>query len=172
MEAVQALYLCVITGICAFTDIKERKIKNCWLGAAVLGAFFFMAVRGNWQVVMDGLTVMVLIFAILFPLYLLRMMGAGDVKLLCVAGLYIGWKETFVFFVGTGLLCIILTLWKLIYYQNMRKRLLYLWNYIRCLYLSKSPGKYGIPENKQETIGLAVPIFCGVVIWFFAVCIV
>lgn len=169
MEIVQALYLCMITGICALTDIKERKIKNCWLGAAVLGAFFFMAVRGNRQAVTDGFTVMVLTFAILFPLYLLRMMGAGDVKLLCVAGLYIGWKQALVFFVGTGFLCAILALWKLIYYQNMRKRLFYLWNYIRCLYLSKSPGAYGIPANKQETIGLAVPVFGGVLIWLFVV---
>lgn len=169
MKVIQAFYLCIITGICALTDIRERKIKNGWLAAAVLGAFFFMAVRGNERLVIDGLAVMFLTFVILYPLYLLRMIGAGDVKLLCVVGCYIGWKEMAVFVVGTGCLCVIVTVWKLVYYQNMRRRLAYFWNYVRCLCFTKTPGIYGIPKNKEETIGMAVPVFGGTVIWFIIV---
>lgn len=169
MEVVQAIYLCVMTGICALTDMKERKIKNCWLKVAVLGALFFMAVRGDWHMVLDGLTIMLLTFAVLYPLYLLRMMGAGDVKLMCVTGLYIGWKKPLVFWAVTGVLCAILALCKLAYYRNVKKRLLYFWNYIHCLYVSKSPKAYGMPDSRQETIGLALPVFCGVFSWIFVV---
>lgn len=35
----------------------------------------------------------ILIFLILFPLYLSKNLGAGDIKLLCAAAVFLGWKR-------------------------------------------------------------------------------
>jgi prepilin peptidase CpaA len=63
-----------------------------------LNAFLF-----EWAGVLTSLEGLGLAFLIYFPLYLLRGMGAGDVKLMAAVGAITGWKIWLVIFVLTAI---------------------------------------------------------------------
>lgn len=85
--------LLLLVGVTAIYDLRFRRIPN-WtvLAGLVLGiglnAFLF-----EWAGVRTSLLGLGLAFAIYFPLYLLRGMGAGDVKLMAAVGSIVGWAN-------------------------------------------------------------------------------
>lgn len=75
-----------ISAAAVFTDLKTGKIPNrLILAGLVLGVVFQIAEKGilGLLVFAGGAGVPILIFGLL---YYLRMLGAGDIKLLCVTG--------------------------------------------------------------------------------------
>lgn len=79
-----------VAAIAALTDIRSRKIPN-WLAAITLPVGFAL----NWILFQwAGLKIaslgLGLAFAVYFVFYLLRAMGAGDVKLMAAIGSLIG----------------------------------------------------------------------------------
>lgn len=166
------LYLCTILGICALTDIREKKIKNRWILAGFIGFVVSMLMGWNRAVIIESVSLMCLFAIILFPLYCLRMLGAGDVKLLCMSALYISIHTLWIFLLATALTAGIGSLVKLIFYGNLGKRMKFFYQYAKGVYLSKTVEEYGIPKEKQEVIGLGVPVFLGGVSWFVLVYII
>ena len=97
--------------------------------------------------------------AVLFPLYMLRMVGAGDIKLMTVMAGFLGW--------GSGLKAIVygcvagafLALVKLLFQRNLRQRLNYLLAYFRRLFLTKEIVPYYRAE--RDGYGVVIPFaFC------------
>jgi len=80
----------------AGTDIAWRKIPNSLI-AAGLAAFLIIAgrlyIRGETAVLAGCLGAGAAAFCIHLIPYLLRSMGAGDVKLALVMGLLMGWRD-------------------------------------------------------------------------------
>ena len=72
----------------ALFDLKEERIPNRWL---LTGLFFSLACQSllfrDSRLHPDFLSAL-LPFLLLFPFYLLRMIGAGDIKLLMVTGVF------------------------------------------------------------------------------------
>src|ERR1700730_4198826 len=66
-----------------------------------MNSFFFLWVGGSFRYSLLGLGLGLLIY---FPLYLLRGMGAGDVKLMAAIGSIVGAANWFGIFVVTALL--------------------------------------------------------------------
>jgi len=85
------LAILILTFIALITDLKSRIVPNWLVGIGFLtGAAYQLAFGDIWQ----GLAAMLLAFAIGFPLFLLRGLGAGDVKLLMAVGI---WTEPIFF---------------------------------------------------------------------------
>lgn len=88
----------------ALYDLRWRRIPN-WLvlsGLVVglaLNAFLF----AGWKGVRFSLLGLGPAFAIYFALYLLRAMGAGDVKLMTAVGSLVGWDVWWRIFILTGI---------------------------------------------------------------------
>jgi prepilin peptidase CpaA len=96
------LLLLVLTA--GIYDIKYRRIPN-WLVATglllgvILNTFLF-----EWTGLKASLLGIGFAFIIYFPLYLLRGMGAGDVKLMMAVGALVGPASWFAIFIVTGIL--------------------------------------------------------------------
>jgi prepilin peptidase CpaA len=76
--------------VSAYEDFKSRKIKNKTL--IVLGALsiVFAIFAFDREMLFDGLGGVGLAFLLLMPLYILRAIGAGDVKLSIILGFLVG----------------------------------------------------------------------------------
>lgn len=90
------LMLLVLVVIAAITDLAIRKIPNLLLLAAWCGVFGLhlsgATPAGSATAALGGAAVG---FAVFLPLYMLRGMAAGDVKLMATVGLFFGPSQTF-----------------------------------------------------------------------------
>lgn len=85
--------LCNILLGAVFLDISSRKITNQFI-------ILSLAIGCNWQIITNGLEGMIEIILVmgitmllLYPIYLLKGLGAGDVKLFCVIGCFLAREE-------------------------------------------------------------------------------
>ena len=107
--------LVCLLGFALGYDIASRRIPN-WLVAGGLCAgvsFSFLSLVGLG--VSDSLLGVLAGFAAMLPLYLLRAMGAGDVKLMAAVGAFLGpmpvLGAALLTFVAGGVLSVIVALW-------------------------------------------------------------
>jgi prepilin peptidase CpaA len=111
----------------ALIDIKSNRIPN-WLvfGGALFGLVyngFFPAFEreSGWLLAIEGLGVGL---GMLLPFYMLRAMGAGDVKLMAMVGAFLGPWHTFMAVLATFLAGGVLAIGFLIAKGSLRRGLL------------------------------------------------
>lgn len=75
-----------------FFDLRERRIPNALVLTGALLALALSLLPSGVGLA-DALQGLVLGFALLLPLYLIRAMGAGDVKLMAMVGAFVGGDE-------------------------------------------------------------------------------
>lgn len=85
---VVALVLTVMAA--AWTDYREWRIPNALLAPSAAAALMLSTFAPGGQGLMQALMGAVAGLLIFMPLYLLKGMGAGDIKLMTVIGLYAG----------------------------------------------------------------------------------
>jgi prepilin peptidase CpaA len=104
MPLVLKIALIVVVASAAFYDVRTRKIPN-WLNLSGLvlglGLNTLLLHAHGIMVALLGLGLSLLIY---IPLYLIRGMGAGDVKLMAAVGSIAGPQNWLVIFVVTALL--------------------------------------------------------------------
>ncbi len=127
MRPIEVLLLALVLTAAVY-DLRWRRIPN-WLAAA--GAFAGLSLNavladfssaGGWTGALKGLGVA---FAIYFPLYLLRAMGAGDVKLMMAVGTMVGWRAWFLIFILTGITGGVMAVCVLLWRKRVKKTI---WN--------------------------------------------
>lgn len=142
------------------------------LSGLIIGVFYRVLCMGerNYLVILLGIMIPVLLF---FPLFLLRAMGAGDIKLFAVTGAF--------FTIGENLKCIVLAIMlggvfaliKVLFYRNLRERLKYMFTYFRNVLQCAGTGSlYGFSyvdredaeSVKRAGIKFSLPILIAVII--------
>lgn len=98
------ILLPLLVGAAGF-DIAYRRIPN-WLTASgvVAGLWMNTFLYQGWPGVRQSLAGLALGFGAYFALYMLRAMGAGDVKLMAAVGAMVGWQNWIAIFVLTALM--------------------------------------------------------------------
>ena len=84
--SVENMYLCTVAAVSAFMDFKSGKVRNYWILFCLMTDFWYLLfVRGAGGIpgFAAGVCLPVLL---LFPLFYLRMLSAGDIKVFCVLG--------------------------------------------------------------------------------------
>ncbi len=116
--------LAAIVVVAAVWDFRARRIPN-WvsLSGVVLGIALnsFLYEAAGLRMSIEGI---LLAFAIYFPLYLIRGMGAGDVKLMAAVGAIMGWQNWLGILVLTSLFGAAIAL-ALVTWQGVLARTLY-----------------------------------------------
>lgn len=89
----------------AYFDLKTRKIPNKYNVAAfviaLIAKIILLIISPNY--LLSGLLGALIGFVILFPFFIFRFAGGGDIKLLTALGLILGWKSFLWVFVLTTL---------------------------------------------------------------------
>jgi prepilin peptidase CpaA len=97
------IFVGTLLALACVSDLRTRRIPNVLTLSAAGGAVLFHAVTGGWSAVgwsLAGLFVGALLF---FPMFALRGMGAGDVKLLAALGAWLGPGQVAVVALATSL---------------------------------------------------------------------
>jgi prepilin peptidase CpaA len=97
------IFVGILLAVACVSDLRTRKIPNVLTFSAAAGAVLFHLVSGGWSAAgwsLAGVFVGTLLF---FPMFALRGMGAGDVKLLAAVGAWLGPGQVVVAAVATSI---------------------------------------------------------------------
>lgn len=163
IEHVGALMLAL--GACA-TDIKSRRIPNLLtFGGAAVGIAARLVLDG-WTGAAWGLGGWTLGLLMLLPLFLLRGMGAGDVKLLAALGAWVGprlvaWTGLYGAIAG-GVLAVAVASWHGVFRQTLVNVGL-LTTHWRVAGLGPVEG-LTLQTSRGPKLPYAIPLTCGLVV--------
>ncbi|MFA9398921.1 MAG: prepilin peptidase [Clostridiaceae bacterium] len=155
-----------LVAISLFTDIRYYKVKN-----KVVISFIFIGIITNILLYgLAGLKISIIgmftPFVILFLLFTLRMIGAGDVKLFCAIGSIGGMNFVLNNLVYSFLCGGIISIFLMIIRKNFIERMKYFYNYIfKCIYGGR-PGNYTDFDDVsgKDKFRFVYSIACGTVI--------
>ena len=103
IEITPLVVLTIILTVAVITDIRFHKIPNWLTLPSMLFGICYMSITGSHGVAysMAGLLLGICIF---MPFYIAAGMGAGDVKLMGVIGVFLGPSGVFVAFLATAII--------------------------------------------------------------------
>lgn len=82
--------LLFLLAIAAWQDIKNYRIPNLLVLIGMIAGVILHSNANGWPGFLHAVQGMLVGMAVLLPMYLLRLMGAGDVKLMGMAGAFLG----------------------------------------------------------------------------------
>ena len=152
MEVTGLCFLILISVLSVISDFRGKRIPNYLICSG-------WAVGLLYQIVLKGLSglyfflfgSLVPIF-ILFVLFIFRMLGAGDIKLLSVLGGFLGSNATFVCIILSFLFEALIAIIKFAVNRNLLSRLQYLAEYFKELFLEKKIKPYYVPVENDNNI--------------------
>jgi len=148
--------LCVGLIIACYFDYKRSRIPNrliiCLLLAGIGEKLLREGVAEGIFFCSRGLCVMLL----LYPLFKIGGLGAGDIKLYCVCAGYLSRHRFLYFFFVSLLIAAIFSLIKLIKESNMTERVTYLCQYIGDVVKTGAFGLYMENAREQKRCGICM----------------
>ena len=85
-----ALLMILIAAV--YTDYRQNRIPNWIIIFGLISGCFISYMYGGIGMLLEGLLGMVLPIVLLYPVFVIGGMGAGDLKLFAVVGSYLGIK--------------------------------------------------------------------------------
>lgn len=142
------------------TDIKNYKIKNSVvLPTIILGLICGIVLN----LFLDSVYGM-LIPLILFPLFALKMLGAGDIKALCAIGAVLGLKLSIMTVIFTFISGGIIALGFMLSNKNFIDRFKNLFRYFKISFLTKKIEKYNYGGNEKSYFRFSYAITTGTIL--------
>lgn len=147
------------------TDVTSGRIRNRLIALGIMTGFFFQI----WESGIKGLFLSVIQIIIpvivLFLLFLMHALGAGDIKLFSMIGSIWNLEVLGYCIVWSFLTGAVLSLIKLIYQKNLISRLNYFFRYAgRCLEAKRLLNYREPSDGKQNTIYFSIAILAGFII--------
>lgn len=124
----RSLTLLLLLLAAAVCDLRTRRIPNrLTFGGATAGLLFSLAAPHHGGGLLWALGGLGLGLALMLPLYLLRALGGGDVKLMAMSGAFLGpegtWQAVLFVFVVGGVLAMAYALWHRVVGRLLRNTL-------------------------------------------------
>jgi peptidase A24A, prepilin type IV len=142
------LFTALMLGGAAYTDVRYKKVYNIWL------LFWFLA--GICICGIKFLPPVLLTSAALFIFHVLRMIGAGDIKLISLMFAYLGFKNGCIVVAAGMTLGAVYAFYKLYTSGILFERLLYFWKYTINTLKNNSVTKYY--DCKKDSPNLVMPL--------------
>ena len=159
---IKIVLLVLIISISAYTDIKENKIKNKYLLIALILGLVMSTLTNGIVGAKDSLLGIIIPFLILFIFFVMRMLGAGDIKLFCTIGSIMGSNFVINNIMYTVFSAGIVIIVKLIISKQLFKMIKGIYFYFSAMILGKSLIEF--PRIENNRFPFAVSIFIGTII--------
>ena len=167
-----ALLMILIAAV--YTDYSQNRIPNWIIVFGLISGCFISYIYGGIGMLLEGLLGMVLPIVLLYPVFVIGGMGAGDLKLFAVVGSYLGIKGITISFVSAFIVGATISLVKMLCFRNFKERIYYFFSYLSDLFIegkwqlyetSKGQSSEESLEFPKHKIHFALPIFLGVAIY-------
>lgn len=159
------ILLLTLAVIAAVMDLYSEKIANrCIYLFWILGLGYqtgFCGIGGIWRFFKGAAVPVVL----LFGLFLFRMLGPGDIKLLSALGGIMGVTAIFKCIIISFLIGAVLSAAFIAVSGNLRQRLRYFTGYLSQFIKTKKIVPYYKPGKQLENIHFAIPVLLSVMLY-------
>ncbi|MDT8718578.1 prepilin peptidase [Clostridium sp. 19966] len=156
----------ILASVCLYTDIKYKKVKNKVLLIFALAGLVFNIVFYGIYGLENSLLASLIPFFLLFLLYAIRIMGAGDIKLFSVIGIIGGvnfiLNNMLFSFAAAG----IISAFIMVIRKNFIKRIKYFFYYLIRFALSRKVVPYSDfkDDKRGDKFQFVYGIFIGTII--------
>ncbi len=121
--------LCAFLLIACYFDYRFRRIPNGLLGIMLVSGLSRSFLWEEWRGCLHFLLCMLLLVALLYPLFKLGALGAGDVKLFGVCSGFFPYDRVLYFLFSSLLIAAIFSVLKIMIEKNARERFTYMGEY-------------------------------------------
>lgn len=153
-DGVLAVLCFLLTAACGF-DYGKRKIPNWLILLLLLHGLSFRIRQSGAGGIAEILGSAVVLVLLLYPLYKIGTLGAGDVKLFGVVAGYLPFGKIFSFLFISLLIAAVFSAVKMLQKRNFRERLSVFAGYIRTV---ADGGIQAYPASKADTVCLSGPV--------------
>lgn len=105
------VFLLLILGVAVYFDLRERRIPNFLIVVGLPAGLIHSATQHGFDGLTASLWGLLVAGGVLFPFFAVRMVGAGDVKLMAVVGAFVGlddvWRVVLYVFLAGGIIGVI-----------------------------------------------------------------
>lgn len=159
-------YLALFIAFCAACmDVATEKVDNRLLICGWILGLGYQLGFGQEQGFLDFLQGALLPIGLLFGLFLFRMLGPGDIKLLSVLGGIMGAKAILFCIFYSFIFGAILSVAFLFACGNLSQRIGYFSNYISTMIQTKKRIPYYLSGKQPENMHFTVPVLMGVMLY-------
>ena len=147
-------------------DFKRDRIYNVWILFGILAGLFFHMQEGGWY----GVCSAVIPFVLLYPIYKIGALGAGDIKLFMVSGSFLKTEQLVHVIIVSFIIAALFSLMKMLSEKNCKERMRYLLSYLletcktREWKLYEEDSKQNTYAYKSSKIHFALPICISVML--------
>ena len=162
------LTLLLILFLAVIWDFSKDKIPNSLIIVGLIAGVINLIFYRDLVTFLIHIPGILFPIILLFPLYKIGTLGAGDIKLFTLLGFYFPLMETLYFIFVAFFIGAIISIFVLICRKNLKERIEYLFSYIRD-YISLGYLHYYYKgeknEEKKSTIHFSLPIFLSVLFY-------
>ena len=142
------------------TDIKGFRIKNKVVLPTIIIGLIYGLIASSFLDSIYGM----LIPLVLFPLYALKMLGAGDVKALCAIGTVLGFKLSVMTMLLTFVSGGVIALGFMLFNKNFIERFRNLFNYLKMSFFMQKMDKYNYGGSEKSYFRFSFAITAGTIL--------
>lgn len=158
--------LCLLLAIACRYDYRKRRIPNRLILIMLIVGWVYVLFSGGAGEVILFPAKSTCVMLLLYPLFKIGALGAGDVKLYGVCAGYLPPGKFLYFLFFSLLFAAVFSLIKMLKERNAAERIAYLCEYMTEVVLSGNIRMYIEDEKERRAAGicLAGPIFCSILL--------
>lgn len=152
-------------------DFAYDRIYNGWILFGMMIGLSFRFLEYQWYGFYEAAVSMLLSFILLYPLYKIGGLGAGDVKLFLMLGSFVRWDEQLSMMAVSFIIGAVFSLGKLLSEENLKERMRYLFEYFLDVFYRKQWRLYGdnlrcdYQRYMSNKIHFALPVLLSAALW-------
>ena len=130
VNSISYLILILMSGA-MILDLCYHRIPNWYLCLIWPLGMFYRVTQEGWQGLSKGICLSIIPIILLYFLYQMRVLGAGDIKLFSAVGVYLSYQQLVYWIVGSFISGAIIGVFLLIKKKILIQQLFYFSNYIK-----------------------------------------
>lgn len=162
---IKSTVLIILLVFATVSDFKTYRIPNKLILSGLVISFYFQFLEGSFLSVLYGFSIWLLICIVFLPIYYIRAIGAGDIKLFAMISCFVGMKQGIQVIIVAFIIGGVFSIVKLFYYHIFRSQLQSLAEYItQTYYLKKIVPYSSISSKKKNVIHFSFPILLSTIL--------